>query len=87
MKAKPTAKAQITVPKAVRQKLNLREGDLVSFDEVSPGKWVFSKSTGEPGCSAFGAANGLRKKDVSPRAEDMDAAIAAEAKAAYWEYE
>ena len=39
-----TSKHQITIPKAVRQKLNLREGDQVEFDESDSNKVVLMKS-------------------------------------------
>ena len=49
MKATLTSKGQITIPQAIRKKLNLRTGDVLEFDEsasvlvarrvVTPEKW------------------------------------------------
>ncbi|MFQ3243235.1 MAG: antitoxin PrlF [Lentimonas sp.] len=39
-----TSKHQITIPKAVRQKLNLREGDQLEFNESDSNKVVLMKS-------------------------------------------
>jgi AbrB family looped-hinge helix DNA binding protein len=36
MTAKITSKGQITIPLAIRQKLNLRVGDQIEFDEAAP---------------------------------------------------
>ena len=72
MKTKLTSKAQITIPKAVRQQLNLQEGDMVSFEQEKPGKWVFAKAT--PHNKALGCANRYRKaRNVS--IEEMNQAI------------
>lgn len=75
MKTKLTSKAQITIPKAVRQQLNLKAGDIVSFEEERPGKWVFNKAC--PSNLACGIGNQFAKKrHIS--VEDMNGAIAAE---------
>jgi AbrB family looped-hinge helix DNA binding protein len=49
MKAKLTSKGQITIPQAIRTRLNLRPGDVLDFDEtasvlvarrvIEPEKW------------------------------------------------
>ena len=39
-----TSKHQITIPKSVRQKLNLREGDRVEFSESNSNQVVLIKS-------------------------------------------
>lgn len=83
MKATLTSKGQVTIPKSVRQKLNLREGDMVSFEENGAGKWVFAKASVGGEKSAMGVANQFRSKTTSVSVEDMNAAIAAEAKASY----
>jgi len=36
MKATPTSKGQITIPLAVRARLNLKAGDVLDFDEEAP---------------------------------------------------
>jgi AbrB family looped-hinge helix DNA binding protein len=35
MKAKLTSKGQITIPQAIRTRLNLRPGDVLDFDETA----------------------------------------------------
>lgn len=72
MKTKLTSKAQITIPKAVRQQLNLHEGDMVVFEQERPGKWIFAKAT--PPNRALGSGNRFRKaKRVT--IEEMNQAI------------
>ncbi len=36
MKATITSKGQITIPKAIRERLNLQPGDVLEFDEEAP---------------------------------------------------
>lgn len=43
--SKVTSKGQITIPKAIRERLNLEEGDKVAFIEDKIGKIVFTKSS------------------------------------------
>ncbi len=72
MKTKLTSKAQITIPKAIRQQMNLKEGDFISFEQEKPGTWVFSKVT--PKNQAYGVADqfcNVRHVKV----EDMNVAI------------
>ena len=40
-----TSKGQITIPKAIRERLNLEEGDKVAFIEDGTGKIVITKSS------------------------------------------
>jgi AbrB family looped-hinge helix DNA binding protein len=40
-----TSKGQITIPKAIRERLNLEEGDKVAFIEDESGKIVITKSS------------------------------------------
>ena len=77
MKAKLTSKAQITIPKAIRKQLNLQPGDLLSFDQEQPGRWIFSKVT--PENTALGIANSFRSTQnvsVEAMSEAVQARIA-----------
>ncbi|UOF92624.1 AbrB/MazE/SpoVT family DNA-binding domain-containing protein [Fodinisporobacter ferrooxydans] len=40
-----TSKGQITIPKAIRERLNLVEGDKVAFIEDETGKIIITKSS------------------------------------------
>ncbi|MFM9279641.1 AbrB/MazE/SpoVT family DNA-binding domain-containing protein [Paenibacillus jiagnxiensis] len=40
-----TSKGQITIPKTIRERLNLQEGDKVAFIEDESGKIVITKSS------------------------------------------
>ena len=40
-----TSKGQITIPKAIRERLNLAEGDKVTFIDDGSGKIVITKSS------------------------------------------
>ncbi|MFS0728365.1 AbrB/MazE/SpoVT family DNA-binding domain-containing protein [Paenibacillus sp. 1P07SE] len=43
--ARLTSKGQVTIPKAIRERLNLEEGDKVAFIEDETGKIVITKSS------------------------------------------
>ena len=40
-----TSKGQITIPKAIRERLNLAEGDKVAFMDDGSGRIIFTKSS------------------------------------------
>jgi AbrB family looped-hinge helix DNA binding protein len=69
-----TSKHQITIPKSVRQKLNLREGDRVEFDASDATKVVLVK------CSRPNKSDGAAKQFIKPHQkalsiEEMKAAV------------
>ena len=74
-----TSKHQITIPKAVRQKLNLREGDQVEFDASDANKVVLIKSR-RPNKSDGAAKQFMKSKKVLTVEEMKAAAKAAVAK-------
>ncbi len=59
MKATITSKGQITIPKAIRERLNLQPGDVLEFDEEAP---VLTARKGIPD-SAFEYARSLMEDD------------------------
>ena len=59
MKATITSKGQITIPKAIRERLNLHPGDVLEFDEDAP---VLTARKGIPP-EAFEKARRLMEKD------------------------
>ena len=67
-----TSKHQITIPKSVRQKLNLREGDQVEFDESDSNKVVLIKS--RPPKKSDGIAKQFMKSKKVLTVDEMKAA-------------
>lgn len=65
-----TSKGQITVPKAVRESLQLRAGARVYFRRTENGEYVLS-TRGAPVSRVYG----LLKNGERASIEDMDAAI------------
>jgi AbrB family looped-hinge helix DNA binding protein len=59
MKATITSKGQITIPKAIRERLNLHPGDVLDFDEEAP---ILTARKGIPP-EAFEYARSLMEKD------------------------
>ncbi len=59
MKATITSKGQITIPKAIRERLNLHPGDVLEFDEEAP---ILKARKGIPD-SAFEKARAMMEED------------------------
>jgi AbrB family looped-hinge helix DNA binding protein len=73
--AKVTSKAQITIPKKVRDALNLHPGDLVQFEKSGAGAFTIRRKGVEG--KAWGIlANRLPERDGPVSLEEMDRAIA-----------
>lgn len=70
-----TSKHQITIPKAVRQKLNLREGDQVEFNVSNANKVVLIKSSSPN--KSDGAAKQFMKSNTVLTVDEMKAAAKA----------
>lgn len=68
--ARVTSKGQVTIPKAVRERLRIEEGDTVSFDVQVDGT-VALKARNRPVESLFGMLSGkTRVRGVRVRAMD-----------------
>lgn len=72
MKAKITSKGQLTVPKKVREYLNLKIGDEIKFSVNETGEVVISSKK----VSFRSLKNILPKKDIKVSVEEMNKAIA-----------
>jgi AbrB family looped-hinge helix DNA binding protein len=70
-----TSKGQITIPKAVRDQLGLREGDRVAFRVVGDGRVVVEPET----IDLLDLAGILKPRRKGVTLADMDEAIRAEA--------
>jgi AbrB family looped-hinge helix DNA binding protein len=70
-----TSKGQITVPKAVRERLHLEPGDKVLFDIREDGS-VVMVARNEPLENLFGILKGKGKRKKPLRIEDMNPASA-----------
>ena len=70
-----TSKGQITIPKAVRDELGLREGDRVAFRVLEDGRVVVEPET----IDLLDLEGTLRPKRRGVTLADMDEAIRAEA--------
>lgn len=70
-----TTKGQITVPGRVREKLRLRAGSKLVFEELSNGDFILRKKTGD-----IRALRGILKAPpgFAPTLEDFDRAISEE---------
>ncbi len=53
-----TSKGQVTIPKAVRERLGIVAGDPVDFEMAPDGRVVLVKSGAQPRSSRFGALRG-----------------------------
>jgi AbrB family looped-hinge helix DNA binding protein len=60
MQSTLTSKGQITIPVALRRKLNLKTGDVLNFDENAP----FLKASKEIDVKRMRSAVGRMKKDL-----------------------
>jgi AbrB family looped-hinge helix DNA binding protein len=60
MKAKLTSKGQITIPLAIRQRLGLKTGQQLDFDETAP----YLKAVKVVDENAWKTARGIGKKQV-----------------------
>lgn len=70
-----TSKGQITIPRAVRQRLGLDAGDRVEFVELANGEFAL-----KPAIDDVRALKGMLQKPSRPvSVEDMNAAIKARA--------
>jgi AbrB family looped-hinge helix DNA binding protein len=68
--ARVTSKGQVTIPKAVRERLRIEEGDTVSFDVQDDGS-VALKARNRPVESLFGILTAkTRVRGVAVRAMD-----------------
>ncbi|GIK50308.1 MAG: AbrB family transcriptional regulator [Alphaproteobacteria bacterium] len=59
-----TIKGQVTIPKAVRERLGVKPGDEVKFELSADGQIVISKLRGKPGRSRFAALRGRAGKGL-----------------------
>lgn len=59
-----TIKGQVTIPKAVRERLGVKPGDEVKFELSTDGQIVISKLRGKPGRSRFAALRGRAGKGL-----------------------
>lgn len=68
-----TSKGQITIPKEIREQLNLKTGDKVDFVPSNDGKWYIQPAT-QPVEKLFGFLK--KPSNVAPLSvEDMDEAV------------
>ena len=65
--AKITSKGQITVPKRIRARLGVKDGDILSFDEEGD-KMVVSRGRGE---SPFAKYRGILKRGRGMSREEI----------------
>ena len=71
MKAKITSKGQITLPKALRDKMGLTAGDILEFDESVPYLKAFPAFDAERMRSVIGRGSGKLKKSSRKLIDDM----------------
>lgn len=63
--SKLTSKGQVTIPKPVRDKLGVREGDAVAFEVAEDGQVVVRKARGKARASRFAALRGVAGKGLT----------------------
>ena len=68
-----TSKGQITIPKAVRERLNLEPGDTIYFDAQDDGS-VLIVARNEPVEQLFGLLKGARRRKRPLTVEEMNPA-------------
>ena len=66
-----TAKGQITIPKALRERLGLRSGDAIEFIEVEGGLLVQKQQSASPFAQYRGYLRHLRGEDPDTLLEAM----------------
>ena len=70
-KSRITSKGQITIPKEVREKLGLRQGDNLIFLETSAGYVINKEVTESPFDKYVGKLEHLRGKEPDTLVEEM----------------
>lgn len=75
MEATITSKGQVTLPKPIRDRLDLKAGDRIAFSVEDDGRLIVTPVTG----SAMDLAGMLRSPAVSLSQEEIDEVIAREA--------
>lgn len=60
-----TTKGQVTIPKAVRDRLGVKPGDKVAFDMGADGRITIAKAKGKPKGSRFAALRGHAGKGMT----------------------
>jgi len=68
-----TSKGQVTIPKKIRDKMNLQPGDLLSF-EIENGNKITVRPEKQSSDQAFGILYSSEKESFS--GEDMDSGVA-----------
>lgn len=71
-RAKVTSKGQITLPKEVRKRLNIKEGDEIEFFEEGGRTWIWPKNVSIMDLAGILHKPGMKTVSI----EDMDEAIA-----------
>lgn len=81
--AKLSSKAQITIPKSVRQAMDLRQGDILEFCQTEPGRFLIKRK--EAAGSAWGFLNDkISKGGHPPSVEEMNEAVAEAINEEFW---
>jgi len=80
MDAKVTSKGQITVPKTVRERLNVGPGDYLVFREEADGTIVVEAATSDVMALAGSVASKVRGVSVEAMQDAVQQAAAARAK-------
>ncbi|MGD9814431.1 MAG: AbrB/MazE/SpoVT family DNA-binding domain-containing protein [Hyphomonadaceae bacterium] len=60
-----TTKGQVTIPKAVRDRLGVKPGDKVAFDMSADGRITIAKAKGKAKRSRFAALRGQAGKGLT----------------------